>query len=161
LPVAAPGESGEFMFTHYLALDANGTHENFYGTFFATEAVVYDIDGDEFLEPGDDLSGDDQNSNGWADSSEDQFVGAVGSLATLEGVITSVNIADQQFTVRHEDGSTTTVELLAFTGLEVLDEDGFVGQTSLGTHLVGMQAYIEGSATPGGNFAASWVVVHD
>ncbi len=162
LAVAPQNGTGEFMLTRYEALDANGSHESFYGTFFATGSVVYDVDRDEFLEIGDDVSGSDSNTNGWADDAEALFAADPAPMGFLEGVISGVNTASQQFTVRLPDGSTTTVSLQPFAGLEVLDEDGqFVGPTSLGPHLVGRQAYVEGSTGPGDTFLASWVVVFD
>lgn len=162
LVVAPQNGTGEFMLTRYEALDARGSHENFYGTFFAAGSVVYDVDRDEFLELGDDVSGSDSNANGWADEAEAQFGADAGPQAFLQGVIAGVNTANQQFTVRLPDSSTTTVILQPFAGLEVLDEEGqFVGPTSLGPHLVGKQAYIVGTAGFGGSFLADWVVVHD
>ncbi len=162
LQAAAQGGNGEYLVTSYQALDGNGTHEDYYGTFFATGAVVYDTDHDQFLELGDDVSGSDANNNGWADNAEALFDAAPTSTAILQGLITSVNTAFQQFTVRQSDGTVVTVDFQAFAALEVLGKDGqFVGPTSLDPHLVGMQAYVEGTQEPGAPFAANWVVVHN
>lgn len=162
LAAAPQGSTGEYLVTNFTSLDANGTHEDYYGTFFAAGSVVYDTDHDQFLELGDDVSSSDSNNDGWADSAETLFDSAPAAPATLEGVITSVNTAEQRFTVRQTDGTVVTVNFLTFAALEVLGEDGqFVGPTSLDPHLVGMQAYIEGTQESGAPFAANWVVVHN
>jgi hypothetical protein len=155
------GSGGEYMVTRYEALDASGLHESFYGTFFGSASVIYDVDRDEFLEAGDDISLADDNTNGWADAPESQY-GSAGAVAFIQGVISGVNTAKQQFTLRFDDGTTATVNVLPFAGFEVLGEDGlFVGSTSLGLHLVGMEAVVEGLQEPGGTFAATWVVVQN
>jgi len=148
--------TGAVIQARYSALDAYGLHEDLYALFYGTAQVVYDRDGDEFFERGEDLALVDNDLNGWADQYELIFP-ATNALEPLEGTIVAVNLGQQTLTIRTT--ADILVQLQPFASIEVFSErQGFIGFVPLDPSLVGSDAVIWGTPTATGLDATRVVI---
>jgi hypothetical protein len=151
-------ESGELMIASYTGQDGNGFHNEFYGINFADGRTVFDTDGDQFLEPGDDVVGRDADTDGWIDSYESDF-GASAEPQTIAGVVTNVSRANRTLTLTSVEDGTRQVLVDPFTPIEPFTEaNEFYGELPLDTGLIGRQVQVFGLPAPDG-FLALWIVV--
>jgi hypothetical protein len=153
-------ESGEMMIVRFTAQDANGYHNEYYGVLFATGQTVFDQDGDEFLETGDDFVGEDADTDGWIDAYE---TGYSGPLAAMEdvyiGIVINVDKANQTLTLELESKETLLVLVDPFTPIEPLSATNeFYGELPLDASLIGRQVQVSGLLTADGVLAL-WIVV--
>jgi len=154
--------AGELLLVEYNSVDGKGEHHEFYGLFPQSGLVVYDKDGDEFLEPGDDLAGTDTDSNGWIDQNEVVFSDPMAASSSVEGIVTGVSIADREMTLKTSDNQVYLAHVDPFASIEIYDQEGkFIGLTSLGDHLVGRSAHVEGVMVSSFTIEASWVVINE
>lgn len=151
-------EAGELLIVFYVGQDGNGSHNEFYGVNYAEGQTVFDTDGDQFLETGDDIVGEDEDVNGWIDSYEESF-GVDAESQFMFGVVTNVNKASQTLTLATVDAGALLVLVDPFTSIEPFSPDNqFYGGLPLDASLIGSQVQILGKATPDG-FLALWIVV--
>jgi hypothetical protein len=140
-------------------LDGTGKHVDFYGTFFADGFVVITLDGDRFLEPGDDLRAVDHNRNGWPDLDEARYDDPSLTSATISGVIVSVDSAHQTLMLKDKAGKQTLVIFAPFAAIEPMNAAGdFYGAVPLTPLLAGSAVTVQGWPLPEG-FLADWIVV--
>ena len=153
-------ETGEMMIVRYMAQDANGYHDEYYGVLFGSELTIFDQDGDEFLEAGDDLVGEDANSDGWIDSYELGFANPLAAEETsYSGIVINVHVADQTLTLELDNGDALLVLVDPFTPIEPLSIDNqFYGELPLDSSLIGRRVQVSGLATTEG-LLALWIVV--
>ncbi|GEM_PF-2204452 len=150
---------GEVLLVELESLDTNGYHDEFYGVFFADGFTIYDVDDDQFLEPGDDYLGSDADSNGWVDPLEQGFSAPVAAMEVLEGTVTDVSIADQTLQVRLTDGRLVDILIDQFTSIEPLTaESEFYGTLPLDASLIGRRVQIDAVPVADG-YLALWIVV--
>lgn len=150
--------SGVLMIATYTAQDGNGLHNEFYGVNFSDGQTVFDTDGDQFLEPGDDVVGRDADSDGWIDSYEADFASNA-DPQTIFGVVTNVSRANRLLTLTSMENDTQQVLVDPFTPIEPLaQDDQFYGELPLDAGLIGRQVQVFGLPTADG-FLALWIVV--
>jgi len=152
-------EEGEMLLVELSSLDANGAHEEFYGVVYSSQQAIYDLDQDDYLEAGDDYVGVDDNANGWIDELELNYDEATAAMVTgFNGVITSVDVAEQTFMLQLADTQVLLMTVDAFTSIELSDNGQFYGQLTLDSSLIGRRAYVKCLPIPNG-YLALWVVV--
>lgn len=153
-------EIGEMMIVRYLAQDANGYHDEYYGVLFSSAQTIFDQDGDEFLESGDDFIGQDANSDGWIDSYEMGFAGSQSmDEETYIGTVINVHVADQTLTLELDNGEALLVLVDPFTPIEPLSiNNQFYGELPLDSSLIGRRVQVSGLAMAE-SLLALWIVV--
>lgn len=152
-------EQGEWVLADLIAVDGNGAKDDLYGVFFFDGATVYDLDGDEFLEFGEDFYGPDLDNNGQIDDYELPSAPADGMFPLfVEGTITAVNPSKLTLHLRTFESLEYTIQLDPQTPIELWDIHGLpIGSLPLTPQLVGMLAYAEGPAE--GMVLNAWQVV--
>ena len=152
---------GEVLLVQLESLDTNGYHDEFYGVFFSDGFTIYDVDDNQFLEPGDDYLGGDADSNGWVDGLEQGFSAPIAAMELLEGTVTDVSIADQTLQVRLTDGRLVDILVDQFTSIEPLTaESEFYGTLPLDASLIGRRVQIDAVPVTDG-YLALWIVLPD
>jgi hypothetical protein len=158
-------QAGSVLLVNVSVQDASGLSENYYGVFFADERTVYDADGDNVLELGDDYAGEDSNLDGWLDPFEpDTEPGGVPfEPLFLEGTVHAVDVSDRVLQLGVVDGSTQEILVPPTVSIEVYSADpagGFVGLQELGEWMVGRFVHIDALETPEG-LRAEWIIVDE
>jgi len=151
-------DTGELLLVSYSGQDGNGLHNEFYGVSFAAGQTIFDTDGDQFLETGDDVAGVDEDTDGWIDTYEADFSTAA-EPQTVFGVVTNVSKANRTLSLAVEGSGAVLVLVDPFTPIEPLaPDDEFYGELPLDTGLIGRQVQVFGLPAPDG-FLALWIVV--
>ncbi|MCC7478669.1 hypothetical protein IT575_09470 [bacterium] len=159
-----PG-SGELVYTEALREDALGAKDDFFGVNYATGQVLFDVDGNEFLDVGDDQVLDDANMNGWPDQTEgDYFDPGVNPPSAaapfLSGMIISVDLAAYAFDLQTDDGRLIRVTIEPFALIAPLTEGGdLLGQVILDPSMVGTHVSVDGVQLDEQSFLAFRVVL--
>jgi len=157
-------EAGSVLLVDVSVQDASGLSENYYGVFFAEGRTVYDEDGDDVLELGDDYAGEDGNLNGLVDSFEPSagFEDVPFVPVPLEGTVLSVNESQRILQLSTLDDQTLEISVPPNTGIEVYSTSPgtFISQGELGDWMVGRYAFVDALETPTG-YIAEWIVIDE
>jgi hypothetical protein len=155
---------GSVLLVEVSVQDASGLSEDYYGVFFADGRTVYDEDGDDVLELGDDFAGVDGDLNGLVDPFEPpaEAVDVPALPVHLEGTVLSVNESQRILQLSTLDNLTLEISVPPNTGIEVYSASPgtFISQGELGDWMVGRYAFVDALETPTG-YIAEWIVVDE
>jgi hypothetical protein len=140
--VLAPA-TGAVLFTSLEQTDAAGEKENVYATLVASDQQIFDRDGDNVLEPGEDSIFSDGDANGWPDSSEDAYGDPASAVAEISGIVTEVDPVAQRIAVSSE-GTIYSFDVDPFAVIQQLAADGtLLGQLTLERSLTGREVRVQ------------------
>jgi len=154
------GGSGGLIITEMYQEDGNGTKNDFFGTLPGLGEMVFDRDGDHFLQRGPDPTYVDGDKNGWPDPSEMAYSDPAALPTELDGTISAVSIPELTMSLLLSDGSTKTIIIDPFTTIQQLSADGtYLGELTFDASLVGRSAHVSCLDTPAGVVAGMVVVL--
>lgn len=155
---------GAVLLVEVSVQDASGLSEDYYGVFFAAGRTVYDEDGDDVLELGDDFAGEDFDLNGLVDPFEPMVEsdGVPFVPVSLEGTVLAVNESQRILRLSTLGGLTLEISVPPNTGIEVYSTGPgtFISQGELGDWMVGRYVFIDALETPT-DYIAEWIVVDE
>ena len=162
-------EEGCLVIVQLTIEDAYGFHEDIYGVNYFDATVVYDSDGDESLEFGDDYITGDADSDGMVEDfydtvAEARVAGAKEEL--VHGVITKVNNSANNLTIKLADGNLIQIMVDPLVAIEQisfakdLKTSEFYGPLTLDAGLVGQHCEVVVIPVDD-EYYGMWVIVSD